>query len=176
MSSTSQNLEGKSGTPSKAAPKVLPEERTSTVGLAWGYSVGAVQGKAVTSALNAPTNVLLALMGKGPLNSVATKDKGRATITAIKYSAPDRTILFSFYSHSQPLWVWADRTSISPRKLSLHVDARGRVKASIKGERSNPEEGQGKKAKNQSLLVRAEEKDFLGKYGSPLCNYHEHHD
>ena len=26
-----------------------------------------------------------ALMGKGPLNSVATKDKGKAAITAIKY-------------------------------------------------------------------------------------------
>ena len=77
-------------------------------------------------------------MGKGPLSSVVTKDKENATITAIKYSAPDRTILFSFYSHSQPLWVWADRTSISPRKLSLHVDVRERIKASIKrrGKRS----------------------------------------
>ena len=41
-----------------------------------------------------------ALMWKGPLNSVATKDKGKATITAIKYSAPNRAILFSFYNHS----------------------------------------------------------------------------
>ena len=64
LSSASQNLEGKNGTPSKAAPKVLPEERMSTVGLAWGYNVGAVQGKTVTSALNAPTNVLATLMGK----------------------------------------------------------------------------------------------------------------
>ena len=72
------------------------------------------------------------LMWKGPLNSVATKDKGKATITAIKYSAPDRAMLFSFYNHSQPLWVWADRTSINPRKLNLHVDVGGRVKASIK--------------------------------------------
>ena len=37
-----------------------------------------------------------ALMGKGPLNSVVTKDKGKATITAIMYSAPNRAILFSF--------------------------------------------------------------------------------
>ena len=73
-----------------------------------------------------------ALMWKGPLNSVATKDKGKATITAIKYSVPNRAILFSFYNHSQPLWVWADRTSINPRKLNLHVDVGGRVKASIK--------------------------------------------
>ena len=86
-------------------------------------------------------------MGKGPLNNVATKDKGKATITAIKYSAPDRAILFSFYNHSQPLWVWADRTSISPRKLNLHVDVGGRVKASIKRRRKQSrkkdwEEGQ----------------------------------
>ena len=47
-----------------------------------------------------------ALMRKGPLNSVVTKDKGKATITAIKYSASDRAIFFSFYNHSQPLWVW----------------------------------------------------------------------
>ena len=79
-----------------------------------------------------------ALMGKGPLDSVATKDKGRATITAIKYSALDKAMLFNFYSHFQPLWVWADRTSISPRKLSLHMDVRERIKASIKtrGKRS----------------------------------------
>ena len=112
-------------------------------------------------------------MEKGPLNSMATKDKGKAAITAIKYSAPDRTILFSFYNHPQPLWVSADRTSISPRKLNLHVDVGGRVKASTKREVSNPEKGLGKKAKNQSLPGHAEEKDFLGKHGSPL---YEHHD
>ena len=72
--------------------------------------------------MNAPTNVLAALMGKGPLNSVATKNKGNAAITAIKYSALDRAILFSFYNHPQPLWVWADKTSIRTIKLNLHVD------------------------------------------------------
>ena len=82
-----------------------------------------------------------ALMEKGPLNSVATKDKGRATITAIKYSAPDRAMLFSFYNHSQPLWVWADRTSINPRKLNLHVDVERRVKASIKRKEKQFREG-----------------------------------
>ena len=87
-----------------------------------------------------------ALMGKGPLNSVATKDKGKATITAIKYSAPDRAILFSFYNYSQPLWVWADRTSISPRKLNLHVDIGGRVKASIKRRRKQSKKGGGGRA------------------------------
>ena len=66
LSSASQNLEGKNDTPSKAAPKALSEEKTGTIGLARGYSVGAVQGKYVTFALNAPTNVLASLMGKDP--------------------------------------------------------------------------------------------------------------
>ena len=82
-------------------------------------------------------------MGKGPLSSVATKDKGKAAITAIKYSAPDRAMLFSFYNHPQPLWVWVDMISISPGKLNLHVDVGGRVKVSIKGKGSNPVEGLG---------------------------------
>ena len=107
---------------------------------------------------------------------MATKDKGKAAITAIKYSAPDRAMFFSFYNHPQPLWVWADRTSINPRKLNLHVDIGGRVKASTKREVSNLERGLGKKAKNQSLPGRAEEKDFLGKHGSPLCIHHVPHD
>ena len=71
-------------------------------------------------------------MEKGPLDNMTTKDKGKAVITAIKYFALDRAILFSFYNHPQPLWVWADGTSINPRKLNLHVDVGGRVKASIK--------------------------------------------
>ena len=88
------------------------------------------------------------MMEKGPLNSVATKDKGQAAITAIKYSTPDRAMLFSFCNHPQPLWVWADRTSISPKKLNLHVDVRERVKVSIKREGSSPEQGTGRRAKN----------------------------
>ena len=78
-------------------------------------------------------------MEKGPLNNMTTKDKGKVAITAIKYSALDRAILFSFYNHSQPLWVWADGTSISPGKLNLHLNVGGRVKASIKREVSNLE-------------------------------------
>ena len=66
LSSASQNLEGKNDTPSKATPKALLEEKTSTVGLARGYKMGAVQGKTVTSALNASTNVLATLIGKDP--------------------------------------------------------------------------------------------------------------
>ena len=77
-------------------------------------------------------------MGKGPLNSVATKNKGKAAITAIKYSAPDRAMLLIFYNHPQPLWVWVDKTSISPIKLNIHVDVREEKKASIKGGGSKP--------------------------------------
>ena len=80
----------------KGSPQSAPRRKGE-------YSVGAVQGKAVTSALNAPTNVLVTLMGKRPLNNVATKNKGNAAITAIKYSAPDKAILFSFYNHPQLL-------------------------------------------------------------------------
>ena len=64
--SASQNLEGKNDTPSKAAPKVLSEEKASRMGLAREYSVGVFQGKDVTFALNEPTNVLTILMGKDP--------------------------------------------------------------------------------------------------------------
>ena len=87
-------------------------------------------------------------MGKRPLNSVATKDKGKAAITAIKYSTPDRAILFSFYNHLQPLWIWADGTSISIGKLNLYVDVGKWVKANIKGEVRVQKKGLGKNAKN----------------------------
>ena len=90
-------------------------------------------------------------MEKGPLDNIATKDKRKAAITAIKYSAPDRVMLFSFYNHPQPLWVWADGTSINPGKLNLRVDVGGRVKANIKREVGNPEKWLGKNVKNQSL-------------------------
>ena len=62
------------------------------------------------------------LIEKGLLDSMATKDKGKAVITVIEYSESDRTMLFSFYNHPQPLWVWIDGTSISPEKTNLHVD------------------------------------------------------
>ena len=118
----------------KGSPQSAPRRKGE-------YSVGAVQGKAITFALNAPTNVMAALMGKEPLNSVATKYKGKTAITAIKYSTLDRVMLFSFYNHSQPLWTWADKTSISPIKLNLHVDVRERGKASIKGGGNSPVRG-----------------------------------
>ena len=113
-------------------------------------------------------------MEKGPLDNMATKDKGKAAITAIKYFALNRAMLFSFYNHLQPLWVWVDGTSISPGKLNLHMDVGGRVKANIKREVSNPEKGLGKKVKNQSLPGHVEEKDFLSKHGSPLYEYYDH--
>ena len=71
-------------------------------------------------------------MEKGTLDNMVTKDKRKAVITAIKHSVPDRAILFNFYNHPQPLWVWADGTSINRGKLNLHVDVGGRVMASIK--------------------------------------------
>ena len=64
--SASRGLKEKNDTSSKAASKALPEEKASRMGLARGYSVGVVQGKDVTSTLNAPTNVLATLMGKDP--------------------------------------------------------------------------------------------------------------
>ena len=76
---------------------------------------------------------------------MATKDKRKAAITAIKCSESVRAMLFSFYNHPQPLWVWADGTSISPGKLNLHVDVGRGVKANIKGKVSSPDEGLGKK-------------------------------
>ena len=66
LSSASRGLKGKNDMSSKAAPKALLEEKASRMGLIQGYSVGAVQGKDITSALNAPTNVLVTLMGKDP--------------------------------------------------------------------------------------------------------------
>ena len=104
---------------------------------------------------------------------MVTKDKGKAAITAIEYSAPDRTMLFSFYNHPQPLWVWADGTSISPGKSNLHVDVGWGEQANIKGEASSPERELGKKAKTQSLLDRIEEIDFSSEHG--FVRY-EHHD
>ena len=64
LSSASQDLKGKNDMSSKAASKTLPEEKTSRMRLTWGYEMGMVQGKDVTSALNAPTNVQAILMGK----------------------------------------------------------------------------------------------------------------
>ena len=85
---------------------------------------------------------------------------------------PYRAILCSFYNHPQPLWVWVNGTSISPEKLNLHVDVGWWVQANIKGEVSKPKRGLGKKAKNQSLLDRIEEKDSSSEHGILLYVHH----
>ena len=64
LSSASQDFKRKSDISSKVASKMPLEEEASRMGPIWGYRVGVVQGKYVTSALNAPTNVLAVLMGK----------------------------------------------------------------------------------------------------------------
>ena len=56
-------------------------------------------------------------INKETLDSITIKDKGKASITAIQHSAPDRTMLFNFSNHHQPLWIWADGTSISLGKV-----------------------------------------------------------
>ena len=76
---------------------------------------------------------------------MATKDEGKAAITVIEYSAPDRTMLFSFYNHPQPLCVWTDGTSISPGKSNLHMDVGYGMYANIKGEAGDPRKRVGKK-------------------------------
>ena len=68
------------------------------------------------------------------------KSQGKAALTTIKYYAHDIVMLFSFYKQPQPLRVWVHKTSISPIKLNLHVDVRGRGKASIKWGGSSPKE------------------------------------
>ena len=66
LSSASQDFKGKSDMSSKVASKAPPEEKASRMRLTRGYGVRVVQGEDVTSALNAPTNVLATLMGKDP--------------------------------------------------------------------------------------------------------------
>ena len=66
LSSASRGLKRKNDMSSKVASKALLEEKVNRMGLARGYSVGVVQGKDVTSTLNAPTNVLGTLIGKDP--------------------------------------------------------------------------------------------------------------
>ena len=62
--SASLDFKGKRGMSFKAASEAPLEEKASRMGLTWGYGVGVVQGKDVTSALNAPTNVQAILMEK----------------------------------------------------------------------------------------------------------------
>ena len=66
LSSASQDFKGKSDILSKAASKMPPEEEASRMGPTWGYEMEVTQGKYVSSALSAPTNVLAILMRKTP--------------------------------------------------------------------------------------------------------------
>ena len=61
-------------------------------------------------------------IGKDTLDSLTTKDQGKAALTVIQYSASDRAMLFNFYNHPQPLWAWAYEISVSLGKSILHVD------------------------------------------------------
>ena len=100
-------------------------------------------------------------MEKGPLDDdMATKDKGKAAITAIKYSAPDRAMLFSFYNHPQPLWVWADGTNINLGTLNLHVDVGRRVKASIKKKEKQFREGGTNRLPDHGALKKENNKNM----------------
>ena len=102
LSSAPQNLEGRNGTPSKSAPKALLEERASTVGRTRGYSVGVVQGKAVTSALNVPTNVLTALMGKGPLTVWQQRTRDRLPLlqlSTLRLTEPYSSVFTTTTNH-----------------------------------------------------------------------------
>ena len=64
LSSASRDFKGKRDMSSKAASEAPLEGNAGRMGLTWGCGVGVVQEKDVTSALNAPTNVLAILMGK----------------------------------------------------------------------------------------------------------------
>ena len=135
-------------------------------------AINVVEGKGSNSVLV----MIFRVISPNRNNIKTTKSKGKAVITAIKYSAPNRAMLLSFYNHPQPLWVWADETSTSPIKLNLLVDVGRREKASIKGGRSSPERRWGTRSKNRSHPGRAEEEVSLDKLRLPLCDHHEHHD
>ena len=64
LSSALQDFKGESNISLKAAPKKPPEGDASRMRPTWGYGVKLVQGKYVSSALNAPASVLTMLMRK----------------------------------------------------------------------------------------------------------------
>ena len=101
------------------------------------------------------------------------KEKGRAQCrsrlrekavnTAIKNSASDRsmpsTMLFSFCNYSQPLQVWAERTSLNPRKWSLHVNTKRGVNASIKGKENQGRRGCGARKSWERRIITLSSSD-----------------
>ena len=63
-------------------------------------------------------------IGKDTLDSLTTKDKGKAALTAIQYSALDRVIPFSFYNHpNHSRYGLMGQVSVLERSI-LHVDVR----------------------------------------------------
>ena len=80
--------------------------------IALGYSRGSLSPRQTQS-----------LTGKRGKNSIGLSLKenlkypGKAVLTAIQYSAPDRAVFFGFYNHPQRLWVWANGTNISLGKF-----------------------------------------------------------
>ena len=64
LSSAFQDFNGKSKVTIKAIPKQPPKWDVSGVGPMWRYGAKLVQGKHVSSALNAPASVLITLMRK----------------------------------------------------------------------------------------------------------------
>ena len=90
-------------------------------------------------------------IGKDTLDSLTIKDKGKAALTAIQYSAPDRVILFNFYNHPQPLWVWVDGTSISLGKVDHTRGHWIRDIGQYKRKSKNPEKEAGKNGQKPEL-------------------------
>ena len=71
--------------------------------------------------------------------------------TVVENSVPDKplflTMLFNLYVYSQPLEVWADRTSPLPRRQSLHVDPKEREEYEYKRKRKPRERGRRKRGR-----------------------------
>ena len=59
---------------------------------------------------------------KETLDSITIKDKGKVAITVIQHSAPNRTILFSFYNHPNHFgYGLMGQVSVLEKSI-LHVD------------------------------------------------------
>ena len=91
----------------------------------------------------------------------STEEKAANTI--VWNHASDRpipqTMLFNFFNHSQPLYVWIDRTGLYPKKQNLHVNTKQEVNTSIKGKESQGGSGS-----------RKEDKSYKRGRGRILCS------
>ena len=79
----------------------------------------------------------------------STREK--AANTVVWSPASDRPILqimlFNFFNHPQPLYVWIDRTGLYFKKWNLHMDTEREVNTSIKGKEGQGGRGSPKKKK-----------------------------